>query len=178
MTGSLESIVAELKARQDIHDVLVRFCRGADLCDIAMMQSCFHDGATDDHGLFNGPAHEFARIAAESLSTLFTASRHFMTNEYVELSDNAATTETYILCHLRMVEDGVMFDVTARSRYLDRFECRNDVWKIVHRQLVSDGSRIDKVEAEYPRLDQGAPGARSPHDPANLFFARYDKVAS
>lgn len=172
MSGSLETTIAELKARQDIHDVLVRFCRGADLCDVAMMQSCFHEGAVDDHGLFNGPAREFAEIAAASLGTMFVSTRHYMTNEYVELSGDAASSETYILCQLRVVKEEGVFDVTARSRYLDRFERRAGIWKIVHRQLVSDGTRVDKVEEEFPRLDQGAPGGRGPSDPSALFFAR------
>jgi SnoaL-like domain len=46
----------EVRARLDIHDVLARYCRGADRCDAALMQSCFHEDAVDEHGFFNGPA--------------------------------------------------------------------------------------------------------------------------
>lgn len=173
MPVSLERTTAELKARQDIHDVLVRYCRGADLCDVQLMQSCYHEDAIDDHGFFNGPADVFAENAAKNLGTLFSSTRHFMTNEYVELDGDTATAETYILCQLRMLNEEGTFDVTARCRYLDRFACREGIWKIVHRQLVSDGTRVDKVEKEFPRLDQGAPGARGGEDPSIAFFARY-----
>lgn len=173
MTGLLERTIAELKARQDIHDVLVRYCRGVDLCDVEMMRSCFHDGAIDDHGFFNGPAEEFAERAAENLSTMFGASRHYMTNEFVELSGDFAASETCILCYLRMSRDDEVFDVTVRSRYLDRFERRDGVWKIVHRQLVSDGTRVDKVEEEFPRLNQGALGGRGQDDPSHAFLAHF-----
>lgn len=175
MQNALEHAIAELKARQDIHDVLARYCRGADLCDVDMMRSCYHPGAIDDHGFFNGPADVFAESAAGNLRTLFSSTRHVMTNEYVELDGDAATSETYILCFLRIRNEEGLFDVTARCRYLDRFECRDGAWKIVHRQLVSDGSRLDRVEEEYPRIDQGAPGARGASDPSVAFFARYGR---
>lgn len=173
MSVQLERTIAELKARQDIHDVLVRYCRGADLCDAELMKSCYHDDAIDDHGFFNGPADIFTDSAVKNLSTMFSSTRHVMSNEYVEIDGDAATTETYIICLLRLTNEEGVFDVTARCRYLDRFECRDGVWKIVHRQLVSDGTRVDKVVEEYPRLDQGAPGARGEEDPSVAFFAHY-----
>lgn len=173
MPGTLEDTIYELKARQDIHDVLVRYCRGADLCDAEVMRSCFHDDAIDDHGFFNGSAQEFAEKAAGNLGGMFTATRHYMTNEYVELAGDGATSEIYVLCQLRLLKDGEKYDVTAHCRYLDRLERRDGVWKISYRQLVSDGTRLDKVDDEFPRLDQGAPGARGEADPSQAFFSKY-----
>lgn len=174
MEQTLENLVYELKARQDIHDVLVRYCRGADLCNADMMQACYHDDATDDHGFFNGPADVFTRNAVNNLGTLFTSTRHLLTNEYVELDGLSARSESYILCLLRMETANGLVDVTARCRYLDRFECRDGIWKIAHRQLVSDGTRIDTLVEDYPRLDQGAPGARGDADPSIAFFSASD----
>jgi hypothetical protein len=175
MTVSLERTIAELKARQDIHDVLVRYCRGADLCDAELMRSCYHDDAVDDHGFFNGPADEFVVGAVGNLGTLFESTRHIMTNEYVELSGDVAAVETYILCQLRLTRDDGKYDVTARCRYLDRFESRDGVWRIAHRKLISDGPRVDKVGEEYPRLDPGAPGARGSNDPSSGHFTRVEQ---
>lgn len=178
MEKSLETIVRELKARQDIHDVLVRYCRSADLCDAATMKACYHDDATDDHGFYNGPADIFTDNAVRNLSSLFSSTRHVLANEYVELDGDVARVESYVLCLLRMDggADGLKgegeIDVTARCRYLDRFECRDGVWKIAHRQLVSDGTRIDRLEQDYPRLNSGAPGARGSEDPSVAFFSR------
>lgn len=170
MENSLEIIVRELKARQDIRDVLIRYCRGADLCDADIMQSCYHDDATDDHGFFNGPANIFARDAVKNLGSLFTSTRHILSNEYVELEGFNARVESHILCLLHTNGEDGEADITARCRYLDRFECRDGVWKIAHRRLVSDGTRIDKLEQDYPRLNQGVPGGRGSADPSVFFF--------
>ena len=161
----------ELKARQDIHDVLTRYCRGADRCDATLIKSCYHADAWDDHGFFKGPASEFADRAAKSLSQLFVSTRHFMTNEYVEVEGDQAKSETYILCIQRMIRDGEKFDVIGCARYLDRFERRNRVWKIAHRLFVSDGNRVEKVQEENPLFNQGRPGARGEDDPYFSLFA-------
>lgn len=170
MSPFSDAMAAELMARQQIHDVLIRYCRGADRCDAAMMKSCFHEDAWDDHGFFSGPANEFAEQAAKNLRERFTSVKHYMTNEYVEIDGDQAKSETYILALTRMVRDGSSFDVFVSARYLDRLERRNDVWKIVHRLLVSDGTRIDKVVEDDPRLNQGKAGTRGSDDPSYAFF--------
>ena len=170
MSASTEQIIAELKARQDIHDVLVRYCRGADRCDAAMMKSCFHEDAWDDHGFFKGPAHAFAEQAAASLRERFLSTQHHMTNATVWIAGEEARSETYVLARLRKAEDGELFDVTLSARYLDRFERRDGAWKIVHRLLVSDGTRVDRVDREDARLNQGQAGGRGAGDPAHAFF--------
>jgi hypothetical protein len=170
MSSTTEQFIAELQARQAIHDVLIRYCRGADRCDAAMIKSCFHEDGWDNHGFFNGPASEFADLAVISLGERFLSTKHFMTNESVEIVGTEARSETYILAILRKLEEGVMFDVTVSARYLDRFECRGGQWKIVNRLLVSDGTRVDKVERQDPHMDQGKIGARGAQDPSHAFF--------
>lgn len=170
MENSLEIMVRELKARQDIRDVLIRYCRGADLCDAEIMQSCYHDDATDDHGFFNGPANVFTKDAVKNLGSLFSSTRHVLSNDYVELEGLSARVESHILCLLHTKGQDGENDITARCRYLDRFECREGVWKIAHRRLVSDGTRVDRLEQDYPRLNQGAPGGRGNADPSVPFF--------
>lgn len=175
VASNSDDIVMELKARQDIHDVLVRYCRGADRCDLELMESCFHDDATDDHGFFNGPAHEF--IARDGLRKLFQSSKHFMTNESVELDGDRARSETSILALMRREEGGALYDVTMSARYLDRFERRNGAWKISHRILVTDSTRVDRVEREDPALNAGQRGCRGKDDPYYLFFGT-DRAAT
>jgi hypothetical protein len=170
MTSSPDTWLAELHARHEIHEVLVRYCRGADRCDAALMKSCFHENAWDDHGFFSGPAGEFVEQAARNLRERFVATRHHMTNESVVLNGDQAKSETYIFAVCRQVMDGETFDVTFQARYLDQFECRGGAWKIVHRLLVSDGSRVDKVIQEDSRLSQGRVGARGADDPSYGFF--------
>jgi SnoaL-like domain len=163
-----------LQARQDIHDVLVSYCRGADRCDAMLMKACFHDDAWDNHGFYDGPAAAFADQAAVNLRMRFTATRHLMMNETIVIDGDVAHAETYILAIMRKSEEGTLFDVTFGARYLDRVERRDGVWKIAHRTLVSDGNRIDPVTQQDPRLDLGKRGARGSDDPSHCFFASPD----
>lgn len=164
------TVLQTIKARQDIHDVLTRYCRGADRCDVALMQSCFHVDAWDDHGFFKGSAHEFCGLAATNLGGRFLSTKHYMSNVTIEIDGDKASTETYILGILRKAENDRLFDVTLSARYLDRFECRNDAWKIAHRLLVSEGTRVDPVVEEAALLNQGQPGSRGMRDPSYAFL--------
>lgn len=170
MSPSPNQLIAALKARQDIQDVLVRYCRAADRCDAALMKSCFHDDAVDDHGFFNGPASEFIDQAIPNLKERFVSTKHYLTNLYIKIDGAQARSESYILGLLRKVEDGSKFDVTFSARYLDRLERRGGLWRITHRRLVSEGSRVDRVEAEEPRLMAGRAGARGTGDPSQALF--------
>ena len=169
---SFDASVAELAHRGEIHDLLMRYCRGIDLCDAEMVRSCYHEDALADHGFFSGRAHDFATIGTENLRTRFTTTKHYLMNEYVELYGDLALSESYVMSYLRMEREGCLYDLTVHCRYLDRIERRLARWKIAHRQVVSDGNRIDKVVEEAPHLNQGARGARFPDDPSLSFFGQ------
>ena len=64
--------IQELIDRTRIYDVLTRYCRALDRCDVDLMRSVYWDDARDDHGVFNGGAQEFA----EFISGPFSNHRH------------------------------------------------------------------------------------------------------
>jgi hypothetical protein len=49
-----DPVLQRLIDRQAIHDVLMRFSRGVDRLDEALLRSCFHSDSYDDHGHFKG----------------------------------------------------------------------------------------------------------------------------
>ncbi len=171
MPQDLSAIILEMKARQDINDVLVRYCRGADRGDVDLILSCFHDGACDDHGFFNGLASEFAHMAVRNLGQLFIAAKHYLSNVTIEMRGESAFVEGYILAIMRQARDDGLYDVTLSARYLDQFERRDGVWKITHRTLVSEGTRVDRVVEQVDQLNQGKPGGRGAQDPSHAFFS-------
>jgi hypothetical protein len=137
---SIEVIVREIDARQQIHDAIMRYCRGVDHGDLALALSAYHPGATDDHGFFCGAAEEFLRVGLEAVSKLETM-QHCICNEYVEFDpedENVACSETTnIGGTLSNTGDGYRLSIIS-CRYLDRFENRNGAWKIVERKVVID----------------------------------------
>ena len=46
----------QLLDKQEIHEVIMRYCRGIDRLDREMIRSVYHDDAIDEHGLWKGSA--------------------------------------------------------------------------------------------------------------------------
>lgn len=150
--------------RAEIHDVLVRFCRGVDRLDEAMVRSCFHDDATDDHGMFRGPAHELAAYVVQSASTMI-ATQHCITNVTVRLDGDLAWSEAYVHVVMRMPGNDGPADHTILARYVDRFERRDGgPWLIADRAVVYDLTRIDPVGREWGLGDGYTRGRRDGDD--------------
>lgn len=139
---SMEDMVFEIDARQQIHDAIMRYCRGMDHCEPGLALSAYHPGARDEHGFYNGPAEDLVR-AGIAASTNFEVIRHLICNEYVEFDPadrTVAHSETVTVgCILTKDPDGEGYRLAVSScRFLDRFELRDGAWKIAVRKLVLD----------------------------------------
>ena len=136
----METVIREIDARQQIHDCMMRYCRGVDHADPDLALSAYHTDATDDHGSFNGPAKDFVKISLDP-ATRSDVLRHLICNEYVEFDQenpHLARAETAVLgTVLRRENDGYRLSVLS-CRYLDRFEERAGRWLIADRRLVLD----------------------------------------
>jgi hypothetical protein len=155
--------VEELLAKQAIHDTLMRYCRGIDRCDADLVRSAYHPDSWDDHGTYKGNGYEFADVVVPGLQ-MFENTQHFIGNEYVELDGDIAHAESYFVATHRMRRDDTPVDLVFAGRYVDRFECRDGEWKIAHRTVVHDWSRIDPVNEEFPGLEVFERGQRAPAD--------------
>src|SRR3989304_5192387 len=67
----------DLVAQQEIRDVLARYTRGIDRMDRDLVLSCYHAGAYDDHGAFQGTAEDFTEWVQQVLS-YFDTTMHFL----------------------------------------------------------------------------------------------------
>jgi len=153
--------------KQEIHDVLIRYCRGIDRRDEELLRSVYHDDAVDLHGAFNGPASEFVTYFLEgSAGARFLGNTHSLSNILIEVQGDIAYSESYVTSWHPIKRDGADFNWLLAGRYVDRFERRDDVWKIARRQLVldwdillsaADGDMVDR--SLYTR------GQRSREDP-------------
>ena len=59
MARSLEQKLQALVDKDEIRDVMYRYCRAADRCDAALFKSCYWPDARDNHGFYTGNAHAF-----------------------------------------------------------------------------------------------------------------------
>jgi hypothetical protein len=162
MRKTIEEVVAEAT----IKDIQIRYCRSCDRMDFELMRSCFHPDATTQYGFFGGSIDEFIASARQQLPH-FTGTTHNTGNQIVEISGDTAWAEHYTLATHRIAADnlGPERDFITSVRYIDRLECRDGDWRIVHRDLILDWMRSDPVITIEPRPDV-QPGRRDRSDPS------------
>jgi len=165
--ASLEARLQALVDREEIRDVVLRYCRGVDRGDWDMVRSCYHDDAFDQHGAFQGTPDDFVAHVSESLTRRFERTMHFAGQSLIDLDGDVANVETYAIGYHRWSSpDGAgPLDMTVGARLYDRLERRGGVWRVAHRKLIYDWTRIDPVAGEHVP-PQALIGARGPDDPS------------
>lgn len=154
--------------RQDIHDVLVRYCHGVDRGDLALILSAFHEDAIDNHSGIEERAVDRFRHTVELGRSMFTS--HNLTNVLIQLDGDIARSQACFMAWHRFDHDGAKIDWLLCGRYLDRHERRAGEWRIAHRIVVYDCERFDEVErkpaghAAATALERALWGAKSPAD--------------
>jgi hypothetical protein len=135
--------VAVLLAEREIERVLLRYCRGIDRLDEELIRSVYHDGATDDHGVYQGDGKAFAAFIVPMLRDAYRSTTHAIHNCQIDVDGDRADAETYCVAyHERVDEVGERcLDVFA-CRYVDRFERRDGRWAIVQRVVVHDWNAV------------------------------------
>lgn len=153
-------MVEELWAREQIRDCLYRYSRGIDRYDVELVQSCYHDGATDAHGVYNGDLEGFLQLVHRfrGPSSEYGIMQHVITNTLIERDGDVAHVESYLYNPLVARDpEGQLPDVLFGGRFLDRFECRDGRWAIAERRLVYDYSSVRPATAkmwdEWPAED-------------------------
>ena len=146
--------------KQEIHEVLLRYCRGVDRRDPDLVLSCFHDDASLDYGSIKGPPTILVPAAGAAASATST---HFLGNVLTETDGDIAFSESYFISFQTIEREGKSCTRMRAGRLLDRLERRASVWKIAERTLVDDWSRIDEIAAVIDGIGQN-PGRRSRED--------------
>jgi hypothetical protein len=154
---SLETRLRAMLDRQEIHDCIVRYCRGVDRLDAEMLASAYHSDAIDDHGLYVGRPHQFADYFLAFHKKNQKATQHIITNHYCELDGDTAHTETYWL-FAGMNTEGPELSLGG-GRYLDRMERRDGRWAIAARKCLYDWQGKPGDYALSPELLEAMLGA-------------------
>ena len=134
--ANLERALRALVDRQEIHDVIVRYCRGVDRLDRELILSAYHPDAIDDHGLFVGGPEAFADHFFAFHSKMQSSTQHIITNHFCDLDGDTAHTETYWL-FAGMNRSGPALSLGG-GRYVDRMERRGGRWAIAQRKCLYD----------------------------------------
>lgn len=139
----------ELLDKQDVHEVLARYCRGLDRGDYEMVASAFHPDATNNQTGPVQPVAELIEGLKQPSRKILKAVAHYITNEMVELDGDTALSECYFLACHRVDHADAEWTWIVGGRYFDRLERRDGVWRIAERTAVYDWARADGL-AELP----------------------------
>lgn len=159
--------------RREIENCLLSYTRGIDRLDGELVAAAFHAGAElEGYGRPGTTTIEaFVERAIPSLRDGYTATQHRISNtSMTRISGKVVLVETYVLAfHTRPSPvEGETTDqlLTFNGRYLDRFEARNGRWRISHRELRADWTRVETIDAHMP--GEYIAGDRDRTDPSYL----------
>ena len=136
MIRKVSQIRDELADREAIRDCLFRYCRGTDRADPDLLRTVYWPGAMDHHTGFEGTGEDFIEWALPRLA-LLEQKVHMIGNILIDLDGDTAKVETYLWSVSISPGDEPRQSVVA-GRYLDRFEKRDDEWRIAERWVVHD----------------------------------------
>ncbi len=123
----------------EIHELCMRYSRGVDRADSALLASIFTDDSTVISGVFNGNGKEFANHICEFVKNNSDYVFHSIANEWVRVTGDEAVGEHYVIAMMKA--DGQ--DVMSGGRYIDRYVRLEGEWKIKERVFVVDWNRTD-----------------------------------
>jgi len=148
-----------LMSKMEIQETLMRYGRGVDRADEALLKSCYHEDAIEEHGsTYAGPAHPYIEGAVVRIRQMGTLA-HYICNIHIELDGDLAWVESYVLTFARFQRDGESFDTLTGGRICDKFERRAGEWKIAHRKMTFDWNR------DMPTNEGWCLGLFNPADP-------------
>ena len=168
--------IQQLLDKQAISEVLYRRARAGDRADAELAHTCYHPGATERHGEFDGLAADFIDKVS------FTHPRpgspikgmfHLLSNILVDFTDaDNAFVESYHVAWVQMTDGN---DAVIGGRYFDRFGRREGRWAITHRDVIFDWSRVEPETAKFWDKHPARPflfGHRGESDPLYTYVTR------
>lgn len=172
--GTLPDLT-ELAHRSAISEILALHSRGVDRAVEADLKACYWPDATVAYGGFNGNAHEFCAMLPQAIQG-FARTQHVVSNTLIQFGDAAqrAAVESCVTAyHYRSVDGGDDQEMIFIGRYLDRFERRDQLWRIAHRQVLMDWNINQNASAIHsgPPFEGLVVGDRAPDDPLYRMLA-------
>ena len=129
--------------RREIHQCVLRYCRGIDRLDMDLVRSAYHPGGIDHHTGFSGPIDEFIEWVLVGLRN-FDGTMHLIGNHFVEGDSTVAVSESYgTAIHWGSPADDPRRNFTSGFRYIDHLEKRDGRWGVVERWAVREWTRSD-----------------------------------
>ncbi|QSE85865.1 nuclear transport factor 2 family protein [Rhodococcus koreensis] len=164
---SSEEII-DLLDKQKLYENMALYCRAMDRKDVETMKSTFWPEATDNHGAFDGSAHEFCEWAYRGQKSSEHRSHHYITNTLINVNGSTARRETAVV-YVMVLPAANRIEMMG-GRYRDFCEQRDSEWKVLRRTVVFDYAQVFDEIADFGDVFGGIPatsrfGSLYPDDP-------------
>lgn len=160
---SVNKALEQLCHQQQITDVLHRYCRGIDRLDQALVRSCYHHDATDEHGSFSGGVEDYLQWCWKLLQR-YDRTMHYLTNILVEFEGDYAQAESYGVAMHEGDPNHQSRNLTVGFRFIDIFERRDGHWKIIKRVATTEWTQINTAESRFAIAPELRRGTRDKRD--------------
>ena len=161
----------EAATREQLRDLVMRYCRGIDRRDYALVRSLYWDDAVDDHGaMFCGSPDDYVAWLPSVLEPL-ECTIHAISNSLFVIDGDTAEGEhySYNFHRTRQGPEGEpRQEIVIHGRYCDRYERREGVWKFARRKIIFDHGYVRPVNEDgLAAAGTDAPaGSDGPGDPS------------
>ena len=159
----------DLLDRQDILEVLYRYCQGCDRSDADILRACFHPDAVTDHAGMVMLSWDWIPAALAWLETR-SAVTHMIANPLIRVSGDRAVSDCHFVAYNRapLASGEGWEELIVKGRYLDRFERRDGAWKIARRLGLHD---VERTVASSLDANEVSGEHRSGKAPGDLFYS-------
>lgn len=144
----MDHAIHTLLAKQEIYELSCRYMRGLDRLDRSLLASVFFEDGWCEYGFSNCAPAEFIDFAMNALADN-ESNQHLIGNVLIEVEGKEAFGEVYFQAYHKLDTPEGFQDVMIAGRYLDRYECRDGVWKMAYRSERVDWSRTDASAGSY-----------------------------
>lgn len=155
MTSSgVDAKLHKVIAWHEIYNTVCNYMRGQDRLLPEVQRAAFHDDAVVDCGLFCGGPDAYVDFAQGFLQS-HESNQHLIGQVHIDVEGDVAFGEVYFIAYHRWKENGEDKDLFIGGRYIDRYECRDGVWKIARRRELVDWARSDAPTDHFLREAEG-----------------------
>jgi hypothetical protein len=160
LTARVEELRRELlnlRDRQDIHDVYMRYMRGFDRNDTDLLRSAFWPDAQINYGVQHNSVDDFIVRHLKAHTSRLASWGHQITNETPDIVGDTAHVEVYVTGFFMAKDErggrGGERSVIA-GRYVDRLDRRDGHWRISVREFLPHFWTENESMESYARASE------------------------
>jgi SnoaL-like domain len=133
----MDQELADMLARDQIRNCIVRLARGEDRRDTEIISSAFWSDAHIDFGMFADDFKTYLGFVVPGDPSL-PCTLHVLGQTHTELAGETARAETLVMSYHRIDTGAEHQDAMVGGRYLDLFARRDGEWRIARRTMLYD----------------------------------------